>query len=89
MHHRERGEPVGRPRERLQPGLLLNVLNEDKVSAEARALGIHVTESTQKFAGQNATCISATVQGPDRQILRHQPGPLGLHRWDTEDRPSR
>lgn len=45
------------------PALLLNVLNEDKVSAEARALGIHVTESTQKFAGQNATCLSATVRG--------------------------
>jgi hypothetical protein len=42
---------------------LLNVLNEDKVSAEARALGIHVTESTQTFAGQNATCLSATVRG--------------------------
>jgi hypothetical protein len=45
------------------PALLLNVLNEDKVSAEARALGIHVTTSTQKFAGQNSTCISATVRG--------------------------
>jgi hypothetical protein len=45
------------------PALLLNVLNEAKVSAEARALGIHVTESTQKFAGQNATCLSATVRG--------------------------
>jgi hypothetical protein len=45
------------------PALLLNVLNEDKVSAEAHALGIHVTTSTQKFAGQNATCLSATVRG--------------------------
>jgi hypothetical protein len=45
------------------PALLLNVLNEAKASAEARALGIHVTESTQKFAGQNATCLSATVRG--------------------------
>jgi hypothetical protein len=45
------------------PALLLNVLNQDKVSAEARALGIHVTESTQKIAGQNTTCLSATVRG--------------------------
>jgi hypothetical protein len=45
------------------PALLLNVLNEDKVAAEARALGINVTTSTQKFAGQNATCLSATVRG--------------------------
>ena len=45
------------------PALLLNVLNEDKVSAEARALGIKVTTSSQKFAGQNATCLSATVRG--------------------------
>jgi hypothetical protein len=45
------------------PTYLLGVLNEAKASAEARALGIHVTESTQKFAGQDATCISATVQG--------------------------
>ncbi|HSZ38271.1 MAG TPA: hypothetical protein VK773_14345, partial [Acidimicrobiales bacterium] len=43
--------------------LLLNVLNEDKVSAEARALGIKVTTSTQKIAGQNSTCLSATVRG--------------------------
>jgi hypothetical protein len=45
------------------PALLLNVLNEDKASAVARALGIKVTTSTQKFAGQNATCLSATVRG--------------------------
>jgi hypothetical protein len=45
------------------PALLLNVLNEDKTAAVARALGIKVTTSTQKFAGQNATCLSATVRG--------------------------
>jgi hypothetical protein len=45
------------------PTLLVNVLNEEKVSAVAHALGIHVTTSSAKFAGQNATCISATVRG--------------------------
>ena len=45
------------------PALLLNDLNEDRASAVARALGIKVTTSSQKFAGQNATCISATVRG--------------------------
>jgi hypothetical protein len=55
--------PLGSLVNAFSPALLLNVLNEAKVSAEARALGIHVTESTQKFAGQNATCLSATVRG--------------------------
>lgn len=45
------------------PALLLNVLNEAKVSAEAHALGIKLTTSTQKFAGQSATCLSGTVRG--------------------------
>ena len=45
------------------PALLMNVLNEAKTNAVARALGIKVTTSTQKFAGQNATCVSATVRG--------------------------
>ena len=45
------------------PALLVNVLNEDKVSAEAHALGIKVTTSTEKFAGQSATCLTATVRG--------------------------
>jgi hypothetical protein len=45
------------------PTYLLGVLNEAKASAEARALGIKITTSTQKFAGQTATCISATVRG--------------------------
>ena len=45
------------------PALLLNVLNEDKASAVAHALGIKVTQSSQKIAGQNTTCLSATVRG--------------------------
>jgi hypothetical protein len=39
------------------------VLNEAKASAVAHAYGIKLTTSTQKFAGQTATCISATVRG--------------------------
>ncbi len=42
---------------------LLAVLNEAKVSAIARAYGIKVTTSSATFAGQPATCISATVRG--------------------------
>jgi hypothetical protein len=45
------------------PAYLLTVLNEAKVSAVARAYGIKVTTSTEKFAGQTATCLSATVRG--------------------------
>jgi hypothetical protein len=42
---------------------LTALLNESKASAVARALGIKVTTSTQNFAGQQATCLSATVHG--------------------------
>jgi hypothetical protein len=45
------------------PTFLLGLLNEDKAAAVARAYGIKITTSTQKFAGQNATCLSATVRG--------------------------
>jgi outer membrane lipoprotein-sorting protein len=55
--------PLGSLVNLFSPALILNVLNEAKVSAEARALGIHLTQSTQKFAGQDATCLSATVRG--------------------------
>jgi hypothetical protein len=55
--------PLGSLVNAFSPTLLLNVLNEDKTAAVARALGIKVTTSTQKFAGQNATCLSATVRG--------------------------
>jgi hypothetical protein len=55
--------PLGSLVNAFSPTLLLNVLNEDKTAAVARALGIKVTTSTQKFAGQDATCLSATVHG--------------------------
>jgi hypothetical protein len=45
------------------PTALIGVLNEDKSALVARALGIKVTTSSQTFAGQPTTCISATVHG--------------------------
>lgn len=57
------GNPLAGLVNAFSPTLLMSVLNEDKSAAVARALGIKVTTSTQKFAGQNATCLSATVRG--------------------------
>jgi hypothetical protein len=45
------------------PAVVSSLLSEAKATALARALGIKVTTSTQTFAGQPSTCLSATVRG--------------------------
>jgi outer membrane lipoprotein-sorting protein len=45
------------------PTALIAILNENKSSAVARALGIKVTTSSQTIAGQPTTCVLATVHG--------------------------
>ena len=45
------------------PTALISILNEDRSSVVARALGIKVTTSSQTIAGQPTTCVSATVHG--------------------------
>jgi hypothetical protein len=45
------------------PSVALAALNEAKSAAVARALGVHLTESSGNYAGQSATCFSVSERG--------------------------